>query len=168
MPTNKNVVFDVVGTLVSYDTLIEALDTRLGARLREEGVKPSLLTNTWIELAEREYTYLSMSGKYVSFNECMAKLFYRVLYLAEIPNPRKFATDEDVRSLMDAYNRLTMRPDAAVCIGKLRRAGFTVWGLTAANLDGVAGLFKQAGVEMPKENLLSCDQSGVGKPDPKA
>jgi 2-haloacid dehalogenase len=43
-----------------------------------------------------------------------------------------------------------------------------VWALTAADLNGVAGLFAKAGVEMPKENLLSCDLYGVGKPDPLA
>ncbi|KAJ0417812.1 HAD-like domain-containing protein [Aspergillus carlsbadensis] len=168
MFTTKNVVFDVVGTLVSYDTLITTLETRLGDRLRAEGVKPSLLANTWIEVAEREYTYLSMSGKYVPFVQCMAQLFYRVLHLADIPDPRDFATDEDVRALMGAYDQLTMRPGAAECIRKLRDAGFTVWALTAADLDGVAGLFAKAGVEMPRENLLSCDLYGVGKPDPLA
>jgi 2-haloacid dehalogenase len=105
MPLNKNVIFDVVGTIVSYNTLINTMETRLGERLRAEGVKPSLLTNTWIEVAERAYTYLSMSGKYVPFVQCMAQLFYRVLYLADIPNPRIFATDEDVQALMDAYKK---------------------------------------------------------------
>lgn len=70
--------------------------------------------------------------------------------------------------MMDAYNNLTMRPDAVECIYRLRQAGFTVWALTAADRDGVAGLFTKAGVEMPKENLLSCDLYGVGKPDPLA
>ncbi|OJJ01876.1 hypothetical protein ASPVEDRAFT_131291 [Aspergillus versicolor CBS 583.65] len=168
MTRNKNVVFDVVGTLVSYDTLVSTMDSRLGDRLRAEGVKPSLLANTWIEVAEREYTYLSISGKYVPFVKCMSQLFFRVLWLADIPNPRQFATEEDVKAMMDAYNNLTMRPDAAECINRLRQADFTVWALTAADLDGVAGLFAKAGVEMPKENLLSCDLYGVGKPDPLA
>lgn len=168
MTCNKNVVFDVVGTLVSYDTLVSTMDIRLGDRLRAEGVKPSLLANTWIEVAEREYTYLSMSGKYVPFVECMAKLFFRVLWLADVPNPRQFATDEDVKAMMNAYSDLTMRPGAVECIYRLRQAGFTVWALTAADLDGVAGLFTKAGVEMPKENLLSCDLYSVGKPDPLA
>lgn len=44
--SSKNVVFDVVGTLVSYDHLFQAIDDRLGDRLREHGIKPSLLGYT--------------------------------------------------------------------------------------------------------------------------
>lgn len=35
-------------------------------------------------------------------------------------------------------------------------------------LERVGGYFRQAGVELAAENLLSCDSSGVGKPDPEA
>lgn len=43
MPSSKNVVFDIVGTLACYDHLYDAIDRRLGDRLRAEGIKPSLL-----------------------------------------------------------------------------------------------------------------------------
>ena len=53
MATRKNVVFDVVGTLACYDELYNGIDARLGDKLRAEGIKPSLLGYTWIEVAER-------------------------------------------------------------------------------------------------------------------
>lgn len=81
--SNKNIVFDVVGTLVGYEKLFEAIDSRLGDRLRAEGVKPVLLGYTWIEVAEREYTYLSMSGKYASYAEVFEKIFWRMIWYVQ-------------------------------------------------------------------------------------
>jgi len=42
MPS-KNMVFDVVGTLIGYEKLFEAIVTRLGERLRARCILPKLL-----------------------------------------------------------------------------------------------------------------------------
>jgi 2-haloacid dehalogenase len=168
MATSKNVVFDVVGTLVSYDRVFAAIDTQLGDRLRAEGVKPRLLGYTWMEAAEREYTYLSMSGKYLPFADVLQAIFYRMLWMAGIQEPRTFASAQDMAYIMAEYQHLEMRPGAVECVLKLRDAGFTVWGLTAGDLRRVGGYFQHAGIELPPEHLLSCDTRGVGKPDPEA
>ncbi|KAJ5113134.1 hypothetical protein N7456_001668 [Penicillium angulare] len=166
MASSKNVVFDIVGTLVAYDHLYNAIDIRLGDRLRAEGVKPWLLGSAWMETAEREYTNLSISGRYVPYAEVFETLFYRVLgMMGGIKNPRQFASPEDLAWIMGEYQKMTMRPGAAECVKKLRDAGFTVWAFTAADLKRVGGYFQQAGVELPAENLISCDSAGVGKPD---
>jgi 2-haloacid dehalogenase len=152
MATSKNVVFDVVGTLVSYDRVFAAIDTQLGDRLRAEGVKPRLLGYTWMEAAEREYTYLSMSGKYLPFADVLQAIFYRMLWMAGIQEPRTFASAQDMAYIMAEYQHLEMRPGAVECVLKLRDAGY----------------FQHAGIELPPEHLLSCDTRGVGKPDPEA
>ena len=36
------------------------------------------------------------------------------------------------------------------------------------DIERVGGYFRNAGVELPSENLLSCDTSSIGKPDPAA
>lgn len=162
-----NVVFDVVGTLVGYESMFIATDRRLGAHLRAEGIKPSLLCQMWLETAEREYTYLSMSGKYVGFARVVQAIFFRMLFKAGIAEPRRFATLDDVQFIMDqGYKKLEMRPGAKECIEKLRSAGFNVWALTAADRSICAAYFAQAGIEFSYDNLLSCDQSSIGKPDP--
>lgn len=161
----KSVVFDIVGTCVSYDKLIEALDNVMGDRMRSEGVKPFLFTYMWIEAGEREYTYLSITERYMAFDKIFASIFYRMLWMSGIQEPRKFCTDEEIKRVCDGYLDLELRPDTVICFEKLRAAGFTVRGLTAGGLDRVAGYFKKAGVEMPKEHLMSCDSLGVGKPD---
>jgi 2-haloacid dehalogenase len=124
--SKKNVVFDVVGTLVSYDKIFEGIDTRLGDRLRAECIKPGLLGYAWIEAAEREYTYLSMSKRYVPFAICFEKIFFRMLFRAGIEEPRKFATEEDLQYIMSEFRKCDMRPGAKECVAKLREAGFTV------------------------------------------
>jgi 2-haloacid dehalogenase len=126
MVVNKNVVFDVVGTLVSYDKIFEAIETRFGDRLRREGIKPTLLGYTWLEAAEREYTYLSMSNRYVPFATVFRKIFFRMLWMAGIKAPREFASEEDLEYIMTEYMTCEMRPGAKECVAKLRQAGFTV------------------------------------------
>lgn len=164
-----NVVFDVVGTLVGYERMFRATDERLGDKLRAEGIKPMLLCQMWLEVAEREYSYLSVSGKYVGFARVLQAIFFRMLFKAGIQEPRNFATSADVQFIMNhGYEKLEMRPGAKECIEKLREAGYTVWALTAADREGCAAYFKPAGIEFPLTNLLSCDTSGIGKPDPES
>lgn len=57
---------------------------------------------------------------------------------------------------------------AEECIQKLRDGGFTVRAFTMGDLKRVGAYFKNAGVELPAEHLMSCDTAGVGKPDPAA
>ncbi|KAF5535789.1 2-haloalkanoic acid dehalogenase [Fusarium napiforme] len=165
---NKNVVFDVVGTLVSYEHLYEAIKIRLGDKLIPRGIQPTLLGICWLEMAEREYTYLSLHGHYVQFLKLFEALFYRCLHYAGVENPRSFATAEDVTYLMDEFKELKLRDGAAECIQKLRDAGFTVWCFTTGDISRVGGYFAKAGVDMPAANLLSCDTDGVAKPCPEA
>lgn len=168
IPATKDVVFDVVGTLVAHDRLWEAMEERLGDKLKAAGIKPELLGACWIEAAEREYTYLSLSGRYKPFFEVFAALFYRMLFFAGVKNPRTFCADEDVTWLVGEWKKLYLRPGAVECVQKLRDAGFTVWCFTAGDIARVGGYFREAGVDMPAENLLSCDTSGVAKPVPDA
>jgi 2-haloacid dehalogenase len=165
--SSKHVVFDIVGTCVSYDALFDALDDRLGDQLRAQGIKPRLLGYLWIEVTEREYTYLSMNGRYVGFRDVFGSLFYRMLYMSGISEPTKFASDEDLNYILQQYKKLDARPGVAECFQLLRDAGFTVWALTAGDVERVGGYFSHNGIHMPEENFVSCDSVGIGKPDPK-
>lgn len=167
-PPGKHVVFDVVGTCVSYDTIFDALDTRLGDRLRAECIKPKLLGYTWFEAAEREYTYLSISGRYVRFYDVFAGLFYRMLWMAGIEEPRQFATDDDLRYILEQFMKLDARPGVDECFRILREAGFTCWAFTAGDAKRVGGYFTRNGIEMPEDNVLSCDALKIGKPAPES
>ena len=164
----KHVVFDVVGTCVHYGSVVSAVDTRLGDRLRARCVTPLHLVNTWFETAEREYTNLSISGRYGTFDACVKSLFYRVLWLAGIEEPREFASDEDLEYIIDGYSRLEPRAGTAECFRILRDAGFTVWGFTMGDKARVTGYLTRGGVDFTADSLVSCDGLGVGKPAPEA
>lgn len=164
----KHVVFDVVGTCVTYDAISAALESRLGDRLRQKCIAPAHLVNTWIEAAEREYTNLSISGRYATFDAAVRSLFYRVLWLAGVEEPRAFASGEDLEHVMKAYSELEPRDGVEECFGILREGGFTVWGYTMGDAKRVGEYLRRAGIEFPAENVLSCDGLGVGKPAPQA
>jgi 2-haloacid dehalogenase len=164
----KHVVFDVVGTCISYDAIFDAIEHRLGARLREQCIKPKLLGYTWFEAAEREYTYLSISGRYRRFYDVFSSIFYRMLWMAGIEEPRSFASDEDLTYILEQFMLLEAREGVAECFQLLRDDGFTIWALTAGDAKRVSGYFERNALNMPAENMLSCDSLGVGKPAPES
>ncbi|KAL4941885.1 hypothetical protein BDV06DRAFT_235784 [Aspergillus oleicola] len=168
---NKHVVFDVVGTLVSYENFFIALETRLGARLRSlpTPIGSRILGYAWMEAAEKEYTYLTLSASpYIPVFDVFRSLFYRTLWQAGISEPREFATDEDREFILSAYRDLDLRPGVQECFDRLMGAGYTVWCLTAGDVSRVKRYLERGGVEFPDENFVSCDEIGVGKPQPRS
>lgn len=163
---SKHVIFDVVGTLISYNHFAHALETRLGPQLAAHKISPSLLTMCWVEAAEREYTYLSLSNRYTPFTTLFPALWPRILTYAGVSDPKSFATKEDVEWLVGEWKKLQLREGARECICKLREAGFTVWCFTAGDKARIEGYFREAGVECPV--VVSCDEVGVAKPVPRA
>ena len=186
-PNNKHVVFDVVGTYhqvqgpkqetiidkcitgtcVTYEAFFSALDARLGDRLRSANIGPRIFGYAWMAAAEKEYTYLSMSGApYVKVFDVFRSVFYRTLWQAGVAEPRRLAADEDREFVLEAYRRLKPRDGLRECFDKLRAAGFTVWALTSGDTQRVSRYLEMAGVELPPKNFASCDSIGVGKPAP--
>lgn len=50
---SKNVVFDVVGTLVGYEELYAAIEARLGDKLRGHNVKSDMFGYLWVRTMSR-------------------------------------------------------------------------------------------------------------------
>ncbi|KZF25881.1 HAD-like protein [Xylona heveae TC161] len=163
-----HVVFDIVGTCFTYERFFAAIEARLGDKMLAAGIKPRLFGYTWTEVAEREYTYLSMTGRYLSFQHVFKSLFYRMLWFSGIKEPRAFATDADVEACLDGWRHLGPRQGLQEAMQKLRDAGFTVWCFTTGDAKRILGYFQDAGVEMAPESILSCDTLGLSKPAPEA
>jgi 2-haloacid dehalogenase len=123
----KHIVFDVVGTLVSYSHFHATIAQRLGSKLQSHNLSAPLLGFAWLESAEREYTYLSLSGKYVPFAQVFEAIFFRVLHFAGVSEPRSLATEEDVKFFLQEYKKCEVRPGAKECIDTLKKNGWTVW-----------------------------------------
>lgn len=120
-----------------------------------------------MEASEKEYTYLSMSGKYVVYFDVFRALFYRTLWQAGIKKPREAFSEEDREALLASYRTLKARPGLAECFDKLRDAGFKVWCLTSGDVQRVNGYLAAGGIQFPSENFVSCDTIGIGKPAPE-
>ncbi|OAL46441.1 HAD-like protein [Pyrenochaeta sp. DS3sAY3a] len=167
-PPEKHIVFDVVGTLVSYTHFFSTLGSKLGPVLKPHNISAHLLGFAWLESAEREYTYLSLSGSYIPFAKVFEAIFFRVLHFAGIPEPREIATEDDVRYFMQEYRKCEVRPGAKELVQRLKDEGWTVWAFTSSERERVMGYFEKGGVAIEGANVITCDEIGVGKPEIKA
>lgn len=156
------------GTLVSYEAFFEAIEERLGQRLRANNIGSRIFAYGWMEATEKEYTYLSMSKGYVKVFDIFGPLFYRTLGQAGIKEPRAFASDEDLQFLLTSYRNLKLRPGVHECFKRLREGGYTVWCFTSGDTKRVSAYLSNGGVDFPSENLVSCDTVGIGKPAPES
>ena len=160
----KHVVFDVVGTCVSFDAYYDCIGKVLGDRLRNHTITPKHFGFTWQTVAELEFTFLSISGRYRPYKEVMRSMFYRSLFLAGVADPRSFATDQERDQCIEGYSSLRLRPGCEECFQILRDNGYTVWCFTTGDAQRVRGYFQRENVEMPLENFVTCDTAGVAKP----
>lgn len=161
---SKHVVFDVVGTCVSFDAYYERIDAVLGSKLRERNVTAQHFGYTWQTAAELEFTFLSVSESYKPYKDVLRGLFYRTLMMCGIDDPRTLATDDERDQCIEGYSALQLRHDCRKAFDLLRQNGFTVWCFTTGDIQRVKGYFDRAGMDMPVENFISCDTVGVAKP----
>lgn len=160
----KHVVFDVVGTCVSFDAYYERIDKVLGEKLRKSTVTPQHFGYTWQTAAELEFTFLSVSGRYKPYKDVLRGTFYRTLSLSGVKNPRELATDAEREECIEGYHALQLRPETRQTFQYLRDNGFTVWCFTTGDVARVKGYFDRANMDHPIENFISCDKLGVAKP----
>ncbi|CAG8955150.1 hypothetical protein HYFRA_00007165 [Hymenoscyphus fraxineus] len=161
---SKHIVFDVVGTCVSFDAFFSKIDTTIGPLLRSHSITPQFFGYTWMTASELEFTFLSLSERYKPYKGILGAVFYRTLSFAGIPNARTLISEEQRDACIQGYSELTLRDGVKECFETLRKGGFTVWLLTTADIPRVQGYFEKGGMEMPKENFISCDSIGVAKP----
>ncbi|CAL5870231.1 uncharacterized protein PFLUO_LOCUS4466 [Penicillium psychrofluorescens] len=164
MGTGKHVVFDVVGTCVSFDAFYNCIDRVIGDKLLAKNITARSFGFTWMTAAELEFTFLSISERYRPYKDVITALFFRTLYMVGVESPRTFATEAERDQCVQGYSELELRPGTSDCFAILRNAGFTVWCLTTGDTKRVRGYFERAGVDMPLENFISCDTQGVAKP----
>ena len=164
MSGRKHVVFDVVGTCVSFDVFYDTIDRVIGDKLAANNTAAPFFGFSWMTAAELEFTFLSVSERHKPYKEILKALFFRTLHMAGIATPREFATDAERDQCVQAYSELKLRPGTKSCFDILRNGGFTVWCLTTGDIKRVRGYFEHSGVDMPLENVISCDTHGLAKP----
>jgi 2-haloacid dehalogenase len=164
MARAKHIVFDVVGTCVSFDAYYSKIESTIGPKLLGKNITPRFFGYSWMTTAELEFTFLSISERYKSYKEVLKAMFFRTLWCAGIQEPRTFCTEDECNACVQGYSELGLRSDIKDCFELLKSAGFTVWCLTSADIKRIQGYFEKGSVVMPAENIISCDTTGVAKP----
>lgn len=162
-----DIVFDIIGTCIGYEVMIDAITHRIGDKLNKFNCNPELFFNAWGTACERDFAYLSQIGHYHPTRKILKSIFFRTLYQAGIDDPRNVASEEDLEYLCDEWLKLTCRPELPTLWKLLQENGFTIWCLTDGDAERVKGYFKNSNLTMPDENIVSCDSLGIGKPTPE-
>ena len=162
-----DIVFDIIGTCIGYEVMIDAITHRIGDKLNKFNCNPELFFNAWGTACERDFAYLSQIGHYHPTRKILKSIFFRTLYQAGIDDPRDVASEEDLEYLCDEWLKLTCRPELPALWKMLQENGFTIWCLTDGDAERVKGYFKNSNLTMPDENIVSCDSLGIGKPTPE-
>lgn len=160
----KSISFDVLGTCFSFASITTAIASRLGPRLASVNVDPKTLTFAWFYAAQRDFTYLSLSGAYTPIAQVLQSTLRRACLIVDLPASQA-PSEEDIAAVMDAVRHLQPREGLKECFDGLRAAGWDVYAVTNGGAETSLGYYRSAGIELDTEHLLSCDAIRVAKPD---
>ena len=147
-------VFDAYGTLFDVHSAV----ARGGAPL---GDKAAAVSALWRQ-KQLEYTWLrSLMGAYVDFWRITGDGLDYALAANGIDDP---ALRE---RLMDLYQRLDAYPEVADTLTALRRAGLKTAILSNGAPRMLEAAVRSAGLDSLLDEVLSVDELGVYKPDPR-
>nr|POE96502.1 (s)-2-haloacid dehalogenase [Quercus suber] len=161
----KSASFDVLGTCFHFEPAVEAIHTRLGAKLVTANVDPKTLFFSWFYAAQRDFTYTSIVGSYTPIAEILKHTFKRACQVVDLP--ADLVTDEDVASIMSEVTKLPPRAELKACYDGLREAGWDVYAVTNGAKQTSLNYYDQAGIDLDSDHLLSCDDIQAAKPDIK-
>lgn len=161
----KSACFDVLGTSFSFEKAIDVIDARLGSKLAQVGATPKGLLFSWFYAAQRDFTYVSMTGHYSPIAQVLKNTFKRAAAIVDLPENQ--VSDDDVAAVMDMVTKLPPRPGLKKCLDGLREAGWEVLAVTNGGKQTSLNYYKQAGIQLDEDHLLSCDDIQVAKPDVK-
>lgn len=159
----KSASFDVIGTCFAFSVPISTIQSRLGPKLSTAAVDPKTLFFSWFYAAQRDFTYVSMTGSYVPIAQVLESTFRRACAVVDLPVDA--VTDEDVEEIMKAFKAMGPRDGLKKCFDGLREAGWDVYGVTNGGSETSLNYYRNAGIELDEQHLLSCDHIQIAKPD---
>ncbi|KAK4691870.1 hypothetical protein P7C70_g9249, partial [Phenoliferia sp. Uapishka_3] len=163
------VVFDVLGTCFSFDASVNALRALLGAELAAAGANPVLIVDDWFHSAQRDFTYVSMSGNPIGI--VLKACLPRNLLMAGVlpPEPHTSFTADLLAPVYATLPAMDPRPSLSACSSTFLETGkFRLLAATNGGAESTRGLFDRAlGKEQSaKWGVFSCDANQVAKPAP--
>ncbi|PWN37425.1 HAD-like protein [Meira miltonrushii] len=161
-----SIAFDIIGTCFTYDAGLQALEQRLGEKLRGAGISPNIFYAAWRFLADRDANYIrSIDGKHVPFLKVLKYTFTQTLFQSDIQNAKSFAKEEDIDYIVSQYGKLQPREGMEEMFTILRQNGFTVWACSDADVNRLNDCFASTSITIPKDRIISADAMGRSKPD---
>ena len=148
--------FDVYGTLIDTDGMIDLLQRYIG----EEKALP--LAKLWRD-KQLEYSFRrSMMNCYEPFYTCTSNALDYCIdsFDVSITAGQRF-------SLMERYQSLPVYKDVVDCLSSMtERSDIQVYALTNGPLDDVERLFEHDGINQYFKDIVSVDEIKKYKPDP--
>ncbi|NMJ43471.1 haloacid dehalogenase type II [Roseomonas sp. JC162] len=156
MPAPEAVVFDAYGTLLDVNGAMERHAARLGARW-------AALSAEW-RAKQLEYTWVrSLTGAahhedfWLCTRDALAFVFAR----------HGIADAALERDLMEAYRILPAYPEVPAMLAAIRARGITTAILSNGTPGMLAAAVEAAGLAKQIDEILSVEEVGVFKPDPR-
>lgn len=155
MPATKAIVFDLYGTLYDVHSVVQHCDASYPGRGREISVM-------WRQ-KQLEYTWLrSLMGQYISFEHATRDA------LVYTCNHLKLDLDEAIcTALCGAYLNLSPYPEVSAALKRLRDMGLPLAILSNGSVFSINSVVQGSGLQEHFTQLLSVEQVGVFKPDPR-
>ena len=149
----KAVVFDAYGTL--FD--VQSVGTVTEAAFPGHG---EVITQIW-RLKQLEYTWLrALMGAYADFGTVTRDALAYALETLGLA-----ATPEHIAEIAQAYDALALYPEARQALGQLAPLRLAIFSNGSAAM--LERLVAQAGIASLFETVISVDEIGVYKPDPR-
>ncbi|KNG49967.1 haloacid dehalogenase [Stemphylium lycopersici] len=159
----KSASFDVIGTCFEFSAPVNAIQSRLGPKLKTAAVDPKTLFFSWFYAAQRDFTYVSMAGTYVPMAQVLKSTFRRACAVVDLPADA--VSDADLEEVMTAFKSMGPREGLKACFDGLREVGWDVYGVTNGGSETSLNYYRNAGIDLDAEHLLSCDAIQIAKPD---
>ncbi|WP_018880001.1 MULTISPECIES: haloacid dehalogenase type II [unclassified Thioalkalivibrio] len=151
----QTLAFDVYGTLIDTQGVTATLEGWIGERA-------PVLARAWRE-KQLEYTFRrGLMGAYADFDTCTEQA---LRYCCEALGIALEAEQE--AELLRCYRELPAFADAGPALDELRADGHRLFAFSNGTAETVSGLLRNAGLEDRFEDLVSVDEIGCFKPDPR-
>ncbi|WP_018878146.1 haloacid dehalogenase type II [Thioalkalivibrio sp. ALE28] len=151
----QTLAFDVYGTLIDTQGVTATLEGWMGERA-------PVLARAWRE-KQLEYTFRrGLMGAYADFDTCTEQA---LRYCCEALGIALEAEQE--AELLRCYRELPAFADAGSALDELRAEGHRLFAFSNGTTETVSGLLRNAGLEDRFEDLVSVDEIGCFKPDPR-
>ncbi|WP_019583695.1 haloacid dehalogenase type II [Thioalkalivibrio sp. ALE16] len=151
----QTLAFDVYGTLIDTQGVTATLEGWMGERA-------PVLARAWRE-KQLEYTFRrGLMGAYADFDTCTEQA---LRYCCEALGIALEVEQE--AELLRCYRELPAFADAGSALDELRAEGHRLFAFSNGTTETVSGLLRNAGLGDRFEDLVSVDEIGCFKPDPR-